>query len=370
MAGTARMGRRALLAGSAATVAGLALRRPPDTLARPSAPLGTGDDQDVTFESGGEALYGSLLLPPSAGFQPLAGALILAGSGPTDRNGNSAALAGDTGTLRGFAQALAGAGVVSLRYDKLGSGQTGLGSFASHPQDIAGLSFDVFVQEALDGLAFLAARPEVDPSRLLLLGHSEGGLIALVVAQQLVPQGGLAALALASPLAVRYLDLLRRQYSAAYAALVQSGTLTQAQADALTVDLGVVLDTLRATGHLPAQSADPSLRRMLASSAAFLYTADKYDPRVIASTLPALPGLLLHGAKDSQVLTAEMVALAQAFAAGDNSALEYDELPDVDHVYKVVTGAPDPATDYTNPDMPFAPDAVADLQAFARRAFG
>lgn len=324
-------------------------------------------DENVSFVADGDTIYGTLTLPASMGGQPLPAALILAGSGPTDRNGNSPAIPGDVGTLRHFAATLAAAGVVSLRYDKLASGATGLGSYAAHPGDIG---FGVFVDEARAGYNLLAARAEVDPARIMLFGHSEGGLIALVLAQHLQPAGP-AALALAAPLSVRYLDLLRGQINGQYAAAVAMGQLSQDAADTVARELDEIVAALRTTGRLPNGITTPGLLRLFAGTTAFLVEADRHDPRAIAAQLPpTLPVLIMRGQKDEQVAQADVQALVAAFQTAGNAGIEYDELPDVDHVFKVVAGTPNPAQDYGNPDLPFSDEAEQDLARFVARVLG
>ena len=85
-------------------------------------------------------------------------------------------------TLEAVASWLSADGVASLRYDKLGSGQTGWGKFAAHPER-AGLG--TYEQEAVAALDFLAAQRQVDRARLAVFGHSEGGIYALLLASGL-----------------------------------------------------------------------------------------------------------------------------------------------------------------------------------------
>ncbi len=340
----------------------------PSATARPAGSPSPARSEEISFTSGADTLYGTLELPATAApGQRLPGALIIAGSGPTDRDGNSADLRGDIGTLRDFADALAAAGVVSLRYDKIGAGKTGLGSYQGRVQDVG---FDApFVDSAQAALAYLASRPEVDPAHLLLLGHSEGGLIALVLAQRLQASGHVPALVLASPLPERYLDLLREQIVAQYTAAVQAGQISTPQAQASIADLNAIVDGLRQTGQVPAGVGSAALRQAFVPNAKFLYEADKYDPQAIAASLaPTVPVLVLWGTKDQQIPRAPLQALVDAFKRGGNSGVEYDELPNVDHVYKVVPGVPNPASDYTNPNLPFSQEAADRLTAFVRRA--
>ena len=95
-------------------------------------------DTEITFSSGDVTLHGSMRIPVSIkGAVPAV--LLLAGSGPTDRNGDSSLLPGQIGTLRHLADVLEDNGFASLRYDKLGSGTTGLGPY--DVEDVADLGF-------------------------------------------------------------------------------------------------------------------------------------------------------------------------------------------------------------------------------------
>lgn len=133
-------------------------------------------DADITFRSGGDTIYGSFMHAKTK-TAPGPAALIISGSGPTDRNGNNAQLTSMNTNLN-LADTLASKGIASLRYDKLGSGETGVGTHA----DGKGIDYNLFLKEAQDVAAFLRSRPDVDPGKLILVGHSEGALFALVLA--------------------------------------------------------------------------------------------------------------------------------------------------------------------------------------------
>lgn len=322
-------------------------------------------EQDVTFISGADTIYGTLLLPDAGQGQKLPAAVILAGSGPTDRDGNTKLIPGPVNTLRDFANALAGQGVVSLRYDKVGSGKTGLASH-TNPADIG---FALYVDEARAAYAFLRARPEVDPRRMIFLGHSEGGLIALVTADQLKGSSDAPeALVLAAPFGFPYLETIRRQITDQYTQAEQAGQVTKEQADAALTELDRVIASLKQTGKVPADITAPALKQIFSpTNETFLAEVETYDPRQIAATLPpTLPVLVLHGAKDQQVSAADVQNLMQGFQAAGNTKAMLAELPDVDHVFKEVSGTPNPATDYGNPALHFSVEATARLAAFVK----
>jgi uncharacterized protein len=133
----------------------------------------------VTFEAGGVTIRGTYTHPGSAAAGTLPAALLIAAYGSsTDRNDNAPGQPGRN-TYEAVASWLSADGVASLRYDKLGSGQTGWGKYAAHPER-AGLG--ACEQEAAAALTFLAGQRQVDRARLAVFGHSEGGIYALLLA--------------------------------------------------------------------------------------------------------------------------------------------------------------------------------------------
>lgn len=320
-------------------------------------------DEEVSFQSGADTIYGSFMSPASA-VEPGAAALIISGSGPTDRNGNSGALTSMNTNLN-LATTLAASGIPSLRYDKLGSGTTGLGAHA--PDEAVGL--ELFLQEARDAVAFLAGQPNVDPARLILVGHSEGALFALLLAHEMSAAGTPpAALILVSPLGIRYLDLLTQQLTVQLKAAVAAGQIAEDEASAAVAELAVIVDSLRTTGELPETIAHPVLAPLFPPTAArFLAEADATDPANVAAALPVtLPVLVLHGGKDEQVSADHINHLMAGFAEAGNEAAMRVDLADANHLMKVIAGEPNAAVDYANPDLPFSAGAIAAIAAFLR----
>jgi hypothetical protein len=126
----------------------------------------------VRFPGGGPGvtLSGTLSIPKGAG--PFPAVILVAGSGPNDRDEK---VFGHRPFLV-LADHLARHGIASLRYDKRGIGES-TGSFA------AATTFD-FAADAEQALAFLKTRPEVDGKAMGLVGHSEGGLVGPIVASR------------------------------------------------------------------------------------------------------------------------------------------------------------------------------------------
>jgi len=317
-------------------------------------------DEAITFTSGPDTLYGSLMSPADGEVTGIA--LIISGSGATDRNGNSPSLP-QLDTNLNLATTLADAGIASFRYDKLGSGETGL---ASH-QDGTGIDHELFLQEARDAAATLLAQPGFDVSSLILVGHSEGALFALVLASELTEAGTPpAAVILASPLSLRYLDLLDAQLSPQIDAAEQGGQLTPEEAATARTELAEIITSLRTTGSLPTTITTSVFQQVFsASNAAFLAQIDAVDPAELAASLPStLPVLVLHGGKDQQVTADQVQRLMDGFTRADNANATLVSIPDANHLLKIVTGEPNASDDYRNPDLPFAPEAVTAITDF------
>ncbi len=321
---------------------------------------GAPTDLDITFESQGDTIYGSLMAPAD-GASPAPAALIISGSGPTDRDGNSGSL-DSMNTNLNLANTLASQGVVSLRYDKLGSGETGFGARSTGEPVNASL----FLQEAQDAVAFLASQPSVDPSRIILVGHSEGALFALKLAEQMAAAGTPpAGLILVAPLGIPYLDLLHGQFDDQLAAAVAAGQMSQEDADATMAELEAIIESLRATGDLPAIESAILQSVFGAVNAPFLAEADAWHPAEIAGSLPAdLPVLILRGGKDEQVTVEQVQQLVDGFTGAGNDHVTFVQLPDANHLLKVVEGEPNAGLDYANPNLPFDPGAVRAIVAF------
>ena len=300
----------------------------------PSPPPGTtptvGADQEITFTAGQVTVHGSLRMPPHAS-APVPAAVLLAGSGPTDRNGNTPAVPGSIDTLRSLADVLATDGVASVRYDKLSTGATGFGPFASDPSSIG---YSDFTDEASAALVFLAARTDIDAGHLIILGHSEGALIALSVAAHPAPgQPRLAGIGLLESLGSRYLDLISSQLTQALPSLVAAGRVSATDADSAMQALPAAVSTLRSTGSFPADLPVLLQRSGLSTANAhFLFQADQADPAQLAAALPAgLRVLTTCSQTDHQVPCSEMAKLDAALPA---ATLTPVTLTTADHVLK------------------------------------
>lgn len=316
-------------------------------------------DEEISFRTDDLTFHGTFRHPSDAS-TAVPGALLIAGSGPTDRNGDSPLVPGSTGTLLNLAGALASDGVASLRYDKLGSGTTGLGPFVAHPDSIG---VDDFTHEAQAALRFLAKQPGVDRGRLSVYGHSEGALFALLLATDAAdPAAPVHSLGLLEPLTRRYLDLITEQVVTQADQQLKSGKINQEQYDQVTQLVHQAVTQLRTQGTVPANMPYGLDKLFTPSSLKFLREADKIDPATLGAKLPAtMPVLITCSDADIQVSCADVEHLAGAIHP---SNLDFVHLTGVDHILKQDDSRT--AANYGK-DLPFSTQLSTALQSFSTR---
>jgi alpha-beta hydrolase superfamily lysophospholipase len=326
-----------------------------------SSASGSWVDQSVTFTSGAMTIYATFRHPANR-TEIVPGVVLIAGSGPTDRNGNSAADAGPVDTLKTLADWLAQDGVATLRYDKLGSGRTGLGPFALDP---ASIGVAVYEQEARSALDFLAKEKDVNERELGVFGHSEGALFALLMATgHAGTTPPIHALGLFEPLSERYLDLITTQVDASLVAQVNSGAITKSLEKTVKKDLANAIAQLRAKGTVQANLPYGLASLLNPTDARFLAQADRFDPAALARHVSAgTPVLLSCSNDDVQVSCDEVQRVASGLDAA-RSKVDFVRLLGVDHVLKVdasLTGA-----NYAK-HLPFSPQLKTALRRFVAR---
>ena len=316
--------------------------------------------QPVTFRAGGVTIYGTYTHPRSAAAGTVPAAVLLAGSGlTTDRNGNASGQP-DQNTLEAVANWLSADGVASLRYDKLGSGQTGLGKYAAHP-GLVGIR--PYEQEAVAALTFLARQPQADRARLAVFGHSEGGIYALLLASGLAGHAPrVRVVGLLEPVPIRFASLIEQSMIASLALEVRNGQITGAQAHSLQQAIARAVTSLRRSGTLPPGLPDGLAAAFHANGTPLeLSQISRYDPAAVAAKLPAhTPVLLTCSNADGYFGCAEVNRLAAGLSKA-SARLDYVHLNGVDHVLKEdITKSP--AT-FQQP-LPFSAQLRAALKTF------
>jgi pimeloyl-ACP methyl ester carboxylesterase len=129
---------------------------------------------EVSWTLGPTTVFGTVVLPEGAG--PFPGVVLVAGSGPTDRDWNSPLLSGINGSGRLLAETLGRAGFASLRYDKRASGPH---VRETMPHLIGALTMESHVDELAGAVRTLSEQQGVRRDRIFALGNSEGTLHAL-----------------------------------------------------------------------------------------------------------------------------------------------------------------------------------------------
>ena len=318
--------------------------------------------QPVTFEAGGVTIYGTYTHPGTAAAGTVPAAVLLGGSGSvTDRNDNAPGQM-HRNLLLAVASWLSADGVASLRYDKLGSGQTGWGRYAAHPGR-AGIR--PYEQESVAALRFLAGQRQVDRARLVVFGHSEGGIYALLLASGLAGQAPkVHALGLLEPVPIRFLDLVGQSSIASLTGEVQNGQISATQAHSLGRAIAQAIRSLRRTGTLPARlpaSVAGTFNPDGMGTQLELSQIDRYDPAAVAAKLPAHTAVLLTCSNADNYFGCAKVNHLAAGLAKAPARLDYVHLNGVNHFLKEDISK-NPA-DFNEP-LPFSAQLRAALKTF------
>ncbi len=274
-------------------------------------------ERDVKVTSTGETLAGTLSVPtgPATQGRTLAPALLLLpGSGAVDRNGDAPPLI-TNGMYRQLAYALGCRGYAVLRIDKLGIGASSGNGNA--------VTLETYAQNTADWMALLRAQPDLDPRRVGLMGHSEGGLVALFATARgyVTPAAVVLLESPGRPLGQILLDQLVQQARTGGASDARVATVeaqTRAALAAIEASQGTTLDL---TGAL----ADNPIAGMFAHAAGLLRSELTQDPVALAAAVEA-PVLVVQGGKDVQVKVPNGEALA---AAAPHAT--YLIFPDLEH---------------------------------------
>lgn len=314
----------------------------------------------VSWRLDGIPMEGTLVRPEGPGSFP--GVVLVAGSGPTDRDWNSPLLPGKNGSARLLAGALAQAGFASLRYDKRASGPH-VREYL--PAMIGKISMRSHLDELTEAVHTLASQPGIRADRLFALANSEGTLHALnyQIEHPAIP---LAGLVLVGPPG-RAVGAVARSQLAAQAALVPNG-------DALLTLYDQAIARFQAGEPAAPDPALPegvqALLRSLESPANQPFARELW----LADAAPLLaridvPVLVVIGQKDVQVdWRADGEPLQRAAAGHPNVAFLFPE--NANHLLKYeptpreALDAASVGANYNAPDISLDPEALADILAW------
>jgi pimeloyl-ACP methyl ester carboxylesterase len=283
------------------------------------------DSEEVTIDRGGWTLAGSFTRPRGATGR-LPALFFVRGSGLQDREGMAGGI--DLGTHE-LLDHLTQAGFAVLRVDDRAVGKSG------GPTD--GVSFDDLVADARACVDWLLKRPDVDAARVVVIGHSEGGETAPLLACE----RPLAAIVLMAAPGRTMVEILREQKRAGLAA---AGVAEALIASELEVH-AKFLELVTGDGAIDPSQVRVDYRPSLAQRAWFQSHA-KHDPIAQIAKVKC-PVLIAQGGKDVQV-SAERDAprLLEALQKSGNASAELALFPDLDHLFKKVLSDPPTTADY------------------------
>jgi len=275
------------------------------------------------------------LLEPSEKTKTLA--IIIAGSGPTNRDGNSSV--GKNNSLKLLAQHLADNGIASFRYDK-----RILKLMRENKLDQSKLRFDDYVKDAADVVNYfkLYNNEEYGFEKFILIGHSQGALVAQLASLKTAVTGLVLVCGSSKPIS----EILVAQVAK--------------QAPYLVNDLQTSLDSISAVGYV--NKINPLLNTLLYKEVQpFLQSWMQHDPSKKKKKIIE-PTLVIGGTTDIQVPAEEAELLAEHLQNGQHAIIE-----NMNHVLKTVQDVGlENQKSYTNPNYPMSPEFKSEITTFVK----
>ncbi|MBU2527485.1 MAG: lysophospholipase [Bacteroidetes bacterium] len=277
----------------------------------------------------GSLIHGTLLTPDQVEKPPLA--IIIAGSGPTDRNGNQPMI--QNNSLKYLAEALTNKGVATYRFDKRILTQMKAGTLREED-----LSFDDFVTDVRN----IVAHFKNEFSKIYLIGHSQGSLVGMLAAQENVT----GFVSISGP-AQSIDQVLQKQIGQ--------------QAPFLVEEMRVNFAKLR--DNKPIEQVNPNLYSIFKPSVQnFMRSWMVYNPTEEIAKLH-IPVLIISGENDLQVPMADGDLLY-----GANQNAEWVLISGMNHVLKIVSEAyGENIQSYNKTDLPISEDLVSEIIAFIQK---
>lgn len=270
------------------------------------------DAEEVSLRTNGYVLAGTLLLPRGAR-RPVPAVVTITGSGPQTRDG-AVPMPGLEAykPFKQLAEELAGRGLAVLRVDDRGFGAS------TGRETLAAATTSTLAEDTRAQVAYLRTRREIDPARIALVGHSEGGAIATLVAAA-DPRVRAVVLMAAMGKTGREVNLAQQE-----AALAELPNLSGEQKEALRARQREILHTIIEGGDmskLPPEARLPWFREFLT-----------FDPLAAVARVRQ-PLLILQGELDRQVLADHAALLERAARAADNRDVTVKVFRGLNHLF-------------------------------------
>lgn len=290
-------------------------------------------ESPMTHKTLSATLHGTYTMPKNAsGKIPVV--LIIAGSGPTDRDGNSPKMDLATNAYKYLAWGLAKEGIASLRYDKRMIGESVTGNKE------ADLRFDDYVDDAVELVQMLNADDRF--SKVIVLGHSEGSLVGMLASRGQDVKGCISIAGAGQPADKILTEQLK------------------SKPDYQQEEFKTLLDSMKRGKTI--DNIDPRLYYLARPSIQrYLMSWFRYDPARIIK-LMKMPVLIIQGNTDLQVGTADADKLKKA----KSDAVEII-IPNMNHVLKDAPADRDQnLATYNKPDLPLKAELLADVVKFVQ----
>ncbi len=285
----------------------------------------------IELETTTGKIAGTLTLPLSTS-QKIPVALLIAGSGPTDRNGNQPSL--QTDTYKQLAHVLSTHQIASLRFDK-----RGIAASWAAGKSQADLRFEDYINDAAAWVELL--KKDKRFSSVVIIGHSEGSLIGMVAGRKADQYISVAGAGESAD------KILKKQFAANLKPLADSASW--------------VIDSLKA-GKTVNRFNIQLLAFFIPSIQPYLISWFKYDPQQEIKKL-SIPILIIQGTNDLQISVADAKELK---AAQPQASLVL--INNMNHVLKKITGdVQENQKSYHNPSLPIDEELVASIVHFINR---
>ncbi|GAA6767423.1 alpha/beta hydrolase [Flavobacterium sp. CGRL1] len=288
-------------------------------------------ETNVTLKINIDQLYGTLTVPDDVKKCPVA--LIIAGSGPTDRNGNNPMMKNNS--LKMLTEALAKNGIASLRFDKRGIGESKASTVTE-----SSLVFENYTEDAKSWINFL--KQDKRFTQLTVIGHSEGSLIGMIAGAK----------------ANKFISIAGAGESADKLLKSQISSKSNKQVEDMTFP---IIDSLKAGNKV--NKVDPLLNSLFrASIQPYLISWFKYDPQIEIKKL-TVPVLIIQGNNDLQVSVKDAENLSQA-----NKNAELVIIDKMNHVLKIIDGDKQAnIASYNNENLPVSETMVNKIVSFIKK---
>ncbi|NML41974.1 DUF3887 domain-containing protein [Chitinophaga sp. G-6-1-13] len=289
------------------------------------------DVDNYNLTTADATIHGTLTLPVSNGPVPVV--LLIAGSGPTDRNGNNN-MGLKTNVYKMLAETLQADGIACVRYDKRGVAASATGK----PE--TDISFEGTVNDAAGFIKMLKADKRF--SRVIVAGHSEGSMIGMLAIQRSAADEFISIAGAGEPIDV----ILQRQLGA--------------QSPPLAAKAKSMLDSLK-QGH-KVVNTEPALQGLFYPAVQpYIMSWVKYDPEKEIGKLK-IPILIIQGNTDAQVSVNDAKHLKQGAPAAQLKIIDQ-----MNHVLKVApaSGGVNDIT-YADPSKPLSTQFVKEVESFIK----